>query len=66
MEVTNAVRITVNNFIPGSILADQTICEGDIPAMITSVTPTGDGVFTYQWKESVDGIAFQRYCRGNL
>ena len=58
VEITNVVRITVNNFDPGSILADQTICDGDLPAAFTSVTPTGDGVFTYQWKESVDGIAF--------
>ena len=52
------VLITVNNFIPGSISADQTICEGDIPATITSVTPTGDGIFTYQWKSSLDGVAY--------
>ena len=58
VEETNTVLITVNNFIPGSISADQTICEGDIPAAITSVTPTGDGTFTYQWKSSLDGVAF--------
>jgi len=55
---TNTVLITVNNFIPGSISADQAICEGDTPATITSVTPTGDGTFTYQWMESTDGISF--------
>ena len=58
VEVTNVVRITVNNFIPGSISADQTICEGVVPAALTSVTPTGDGTFTYQWKESFDGVIF--------
>jgi hypothetical protein len=57
-EITNVVRITVNNFLPGSIGSDQTICEGVVPAALTSVTPTGDGAFTYQWKESTDGIVF--------
>ena len=55
---TNAVKITVNNFDPGSISADQTICEGTAPAALTSVTPTGDGTFTYQWMSSIDGTNF--------
>jgi len=57
-ELTNSVRITVNNFVPGSITADQTICEGNTPALFGSVTPTGDGIFTYQWKQSIDGVNF--------
>ena len=32
---SNTILVTVNNFDPGSILADQTICEGDIPAAFT-------------------------------
>jgi len=55
---TNVIKITVNNFIPGSISADQTICEGGFPIPFTSVTPTGDGIFTYQWQDSPDGVAF--------
>ena len=50
--------VTVNNFDPGSILADQEICEGGTPAAFTSVTPTGDGTFTYQWQSSLDGTNF--------
>ena len=65
VENTNDVRITVNNFIPGSISADQTICEGDTPAALTSAAPTGDGVFTYQWKESFDGVAFNDITGAN-
>ena len=33
-EETNSVIITVINFDPGSITADQTICEGDTPARV--------------------------------
>ncbi len=58
VELTNAVKITVNNFDPGSIDANQTICEGDTPAALTSVAPAGDGTFTYQWMQSTDGINF--------
>ena len=57
-EETLPVKVTVNNFDPGSILADQTICEGDTPAPFTSVVPTGDGTFTYQWQSSLDGATF--------
>ena len=57
-EYTNAVRITVNNFDPGSIGTDQTICESTSAVPLTSVTPTGDGVFTYKWYSSTDGMTF--------
>ena len=55
---TNSVKITVNNFVPGSIGSDQTICENTAPVPLTSVTPTGDGMFTYQWEQSTDGVNF--------
>ena len=55
---SNTILVTVNNFDPGSILADQTICEGDIPAAFTSVIPTGDGTFTYQWQNSSDNVSY--------
>ena len=58
IQYTNSVLVTVNNFIPGSIAADQTICEGSTPAAFTSVPPTGDGTFTYQWQSSIDGVSF--------
>ena len=56
--LTNAVAVTVVNFVPGSISANQTICENTAPAALTSVTPTGDGAFTYQWQDSPDGVTF--------
>jgi len=58
IDSTNIIKVTVNNFIPGSIDADQTICENTAPAPLTSVTPTGDGSFTYRWLSSSDGISY--------
>ena len=57
-EQTLPVRVTVNNFDPGTISADQTICEGGTPAPFTSVAPSGDGILTYQWQSSIDGSAY--------
>jgi hypothetical protein len=57
-EVTNAVRITVNNLLPGSISGDQTICEGTVPAAFSSLPATGDGAITYIWSSSSDGFNF--------
>ena len=57
-EITNAVRITVNNFDPGSITGDQTICEGVVPAALGSVAATGDGTIGYQWRSSNDGVNY--------
>ena len=58
VEETNTILVTVNNFDPGSITADQTICEGSTPAAFASVTPTGDGAYTYQWQSSLDGVSY--------
>ena len=55
---SNVVLVTVDNFIPGSITADQTICEGVAPCSFGSVAPTGDGTYSYQWKISTDGVSF--------
>ncbi len=57
-EETNVIKVTVNNFNPGSIAADQTICENTSASPLTSVTPTGDGTFTYKWLSSSDGVTF--------
>ena len=57
IEETNAIKVTVINFSPGSIGSDQTICSGTAPAPFTSVAATGDGSFTYSWESSPDGNA---------
>ena len=63
---SNVVKITVNNFNPGSISEDQTICEGTAPAPILSVTPTGDGIFSYRWFRSTNGTDFNDEIYGAL
>ena len=63
---TNIIKVTVNNFDPGSIAAAQTICEGTAPVAFTSVAPTGDGTFTYQWQNSLDGVSFSNITGATL
>ena len=55
--LSNTVTITVQSVPdPGSIGSDQTICEGSVPAALTSVADgTGSGIISYQWEYSVDG-----------
>lgn len=57
--VTDAVKITVNNLTSGEIGAAQTICEGEAPAELTTVTAaSGDAEVIYQWQVSTDGNSF--------
>jgi len=49
---------TVNNMDPGSISADQTICDGDDPAAFNSMAAIVDGTISYEWEESIDGAVF--------
>ncbi|MBK6700111.1 MAG: hypothetical protein IPG55_09480 [Saprospiraceae bacterium] len=53
--ISNCITVTVNDLIPGSIAADQTICSGGDPAAFTSVAATGSGTITYQWQSSTTG-----------
>ena len=55
---SNVLVVTPNDLVPGSIVGEQTICEGDDPAAFTSVGATGSGIIAYQWQSSTDGIAF--------
>lgn len=49
-----SVTVTVNNVTSGAIAADQTICYGGDPALLTSTTPgTGMGNITYRWESAV-------------
>ena len=50
---SNVIRVTVNNLTSGTIQSAQTICEGDIPALLTTaIAATNDGTLTYQWEIS--------------
>ena len=54
-EISNVLKVTVNNMDPGVIAGNQVICEGDDPAAFTNTTSaTGDGTITYQWQYSDD------------
>jgi PKD repeat protein len=53
------VKVTVNNVQGGTIISDQTICSGSDPISFMSiVNGSGDGVFTFQWQSSTDGVSY--------
>ncbi|WP_417354781.1 hypothetical protein [Flavobacterium sp.] len=56
---SNTVVITVNSQVTaGSIGTDQTICNGDTPAQLTSLTNgAGTGTVTYRWESSANGTS---------
>jgi hypothetical protein len=60
---TPVVTITVREDLdPGTIAADQIICNGKIPEKLTSLTPAtgGDGIYDYEWQYSSDnGVTWQ-------
>ena len=46
-------------FVAGTISADQTICYNTAPVQLDGVAPTGGGSpYTYQWQSSSDGTSF--------
>lgn len=49
-----------------SISADQTICEGSVPATLTGTNPSGgDGInYPYRWQNSIDGVNFTDIASG--
>ncbi len=65
-DYSNIIFIDAIVFDPGSVTADQTICDNSIPAAFGSVTPTGDGLFTYQWQSSIDGFNFNNIVGADL
>ena len=59
--ISNEVTVTVRpEFIAGTITGDETICYNDKPSQIevTSDCKGGDGVYSYQWQKSTDGVSF--------
>jgi len=55
---TNVIVINVLPEVkPGTIGSSQIICNENIPAIISSVTPAtgGNGMFEYQWQKVVNG-----------
>ena len=57
-EISDTVHITVINFTPGNISADQTVCEGEVPDELNGTLPSGEGAFSYLWQSSANGTNF--------
>ncbi|HET9505757.1 MAG TPA: gliding motility-associated C-terminal domain-containing protein [Hymenobacter sp.] len=58
---TGTVAVTVlPALLPGSIGADQTVCAGALPALLTSLSAAGGGpgTYTYQWESSADNLTW--------
>jgi len=58
---SNVVTITVTPALTaGTIAANQNVCPGATPALLTSATPTtgGTGTFAYQWESSLDNATW--------
>ncbi len=54
-DITAPVFVEVNTFDAGEILSTQTVCGGDTPATITSITgATAAGTITYSWESSTN------------
>ena len=56
-----AVTVTVTPLITNNtISANQELCSGDVPGVLTGSLPSGGGGgYTYQWQYSEDGTIFQ-------
>jgi PKD repeat protein len=55
---SNTVKVTVNNLKAGTISANSTICESQSAALTGTVPTIADGIVSYQWQSSSDGITF--------
>lgn len=58
-DITAPVFVEVNTFDAGEISSIQTVCGGDTPATITSITnASAAGTITYSWESSTDLITW--------
>jgi gliding motility-associated-like protein len=54
--ISNVIMVFMNNIEPGTVGSTQTICSGDTPTPLTSITAaSGTGAISYQWQQSTDG-----------
>ncbi|WP_242927041.1 gliding motility-associated C-terminal domain-containing protein [Pontibacter vulgaris] len=56
-----AVTVSISSPVANNTIAtDQLICSGAIPARISGSMPGGgNGIYTYQWQSSENGITYQ-------
>ncbi|MEX2590859.1 MAG: hypothetical protein WD334_11700, partial [Chitinophagales bacterium] len=52
-DTSNVIKVTILSIDNNTISADQNICVGDTPSVLTGSLPIGgDGAFTYLWESS--------------
>ena len=64
------ITLTVNDILSGSITGNQTICEGQVPNLLSNVTTgTINGIAAvdgdYQWQSSLDGTNWNNITSEN-
>jgi gliding motility-associated-like protein len=65
--ITNTVTVFVNTLSGGVLSANQTICSGGDPAMISFATnSSGTGTVSYQWQKSTDNLVWNDVSGANL
>ena len=64
---TGVISILVVPIDPGSTDASSTVCVGDVPPQIFSITSAsgGSGNFSYEWETSTDGLVWNTISGAN-
>ena len=64
---TGVISILVVPIDPGSTDASSTVCTGEVPPQIFSITPAtgGSGNFSYEWESSTDGVLWNAISGAN-
>ncbi len=58
-DTSNAALLTYLPVLANAIAADQEICDGQDPALLTNVSVSGGtGIWNYSWQESTDGVNY--------
>jgi hypothetical protein len=56
---TATLQFKIESPLVSTIAANQTICSGQIPSLITGTTPTGgNGTYAFQWQQSLNGTTW--------
>jgi gliding motility-associated-like protein len=58
--VSPSISVVVQSGITSNtLLSNQTVCDGNLPAVVTGLTPSGgSGVFNYQWQSSFNNSSW--------
>lgn len=55
-----SISVVVQSGITSNtLLSNQTVCDGSLPAVVTGLTPSGgSGVYSYQWQSSINNSSW--------